>query len=759
MREGPPHELVALIERLEMATAGQVGRMGRRVRRLARRLPLFDSVWVDALAQARILTPFQASEIIAGRGDTLRIGPYVLSRRLPSPGYVECYTAREIESPETARVAVFQVPSGEGRHLITRLEALAATCQSLNPQVLAPTTRTGVDGGRVWAAGRDVRGRTAAEWMVRAGRFPPNLVLEIARQMLTGLILLEEAGLCHGDISASGLVLTDDGDVVLPQPGLRGAIHPDEGAPCVDLVPEAYDYLAPERIAERAPPSTLADVYACGCLWWHLLAGRPPVPGGTTPAKLRAIDTARIPDVCQLAPATPGRLAAAISASVQREPASRPDSMARLGDMLGPPTKPGKRALSRYLTRPVRAATHLGVPGPTGRGSKRSSSWLATTTGCLAAATAITWSLWHSGLSIPAASTPAQSPDAILEPTARAAQPTDARTTGSPSTEVADEEGPDDLVLQEGGPVAIESLEFRPGQCVRGEPGCRPLVVVPDAGLVVRPEGLQFEDIDFVCREAAAATLSTDAPAAMIHVLAARAEFRGCSFRAANRGSRAPVAVRWTHPADRGRAELALFSGQLQLSDCVLHGVGAAVACETLGASAVEMGNVLHLGTGPLVQLDHCPNVDEPVLIGLSNVTLRGAGPLLECRYERIEDQPGTISIQADSCALATRPDAPLLSFIGRGRPDRILNRIRWTGQGSLVLPDAIIAAWRQPDGEPQVLDDALVSIAGLVRSGVGFAGPAETGPDASRIVRWQVPLRSPDPPGVDPQTLAWPVR
>ena len=48
MREEPPPQLTALLERLGIATAGQVGGVGRRVRRLARDLPRFESVWVDS---------------------------------------------------------------------------------------------------------------------------------------------------------------------------------------------------------------------------------------------------------------------------------------------------------------------------------------------------------------------------------------------------------------------------------------------------------------------------------------------------------------------------------------------------------------------------------------------------------------------------------------------------------------------------------------------------------------------------------------
>ena len=786
MREGPPQELIALVERLKLATPSQVCRLGRRARRLAQGLPLFDSVWIDVLVQARILTPFQAGEIASGRGDEIRIGPYLLCRRLPSPGYADCYVARETDSSELARLAVVRHPPDGAAELTAQLEALAAKSGSLNSEALAPITRVGVDGDRVWAAGRHVAGRTAAEWMVRVGRLPPPLVLEIARQMVAGLMALEESGLCHTDIGARGVILTERGDVLFPLPGLRGVLYPREGLARANLEPEAYDYMAPERIANGSPPSTAGDVYACGCLWWHLLCGRAPIPGASSVAKLRGVQTGRVPEVSWLAPDTPAPLAAAVSACLHREPDLRPKSMARLADLLGPPTRAGRRALRRYLSGPSWSPVRWTAPNPRPRASKPAPSWLPTTAGCLVAAVAIIWSVWHSGASAPGTCAPTTVADASEAPTAIASGPIAARTgpgakaagpfsdadgqvgVPGPSGQAAysdgdhspfDENRVDDLVLPAGGLAAIESLELRPGQCVRGEPGCRPSVAAPYAGLVVRAEGVRFENIDFVWGDTASPNSSAEGEPAILHVLASRADFRGCSFRAAETAGRGPVAIRWTHPADRTRAEMTLFSGQLQLSDCTLGHVGGGISCETLGAPAIQMANVLYSGAGPLVQLDHCPQPDEPVLVGLSNVTLRDAGPLLECRYRRIPDQPAPISIQAGGCALVTRPDAALLSFIGPVRPERILSKIQWTGQGSLVLPDAVVAAWQKPEGDIQVLDDALVSIAGLVRSKVEFAGPLEMGPEANRIVRCQVPLRSASLPGIDPQAIAWPRR
>ena len=58
-----------------------------------------------------------------------------------------------------------------------------------------------------------------------------------------------------------------------------------------DLLPEAYDYLAPERVTLGEPPNVSSDIYACGCVWWQMLCGRPPLGGGDSLTKLHAAAT------------------------------------------------------------------------------------------------------------------------------------------------------------------------------------------------------------------------------------------------------------------------------------------------------------------------------------------------------------------------------------------------------------------------------------------------------------------------------------
>ena len=333
----PSAQLVALIERLRLATAGEVLSHEPQVRRLAGELGLFDTVWIDALAQSRLLTPFQAREINAGRGDQLEVGPYVLLRPIEAYGFADGYAARRIESGEPARL--YLTGKTEAADDIERqLADLVQRSGRPGRTHLLPILASGRAGERIWATSPPAETKSAAAWMVEGGRFPPEAVLAIAQQMTAALVELAECSIVHGDLSAASL-LVDRGRVLLAHPGLRPILRPAEGYAHHDLFPAAYDYLAPERIATGAPASVAGDLYACGALWWHLLAGRPPFAGGNCLTKLCAVHAARVSDIRRLAPETPQRLAAAIAQCLTREPGGRPGSFQQLATLLGPPTR------------------------------------------------------------------------------------------------------------------------------------------------------------------------------------------------------------------------------------------------------------------------------------------------------------------------------------------------------------------------------------------------------------------------------------
>jgi hypothetical protein len=603
--------------------------------------------------------------------------------------------------------------------------------------------------------------------MVHHGRLPADVVLEIARAMLADLLVLEKAGICHADISASSLILTDSGDATLAMPGLRAILRPEEGYAHADLLPEAYDALAPERVAAGTCPNVASDIYACGCVWWHLLCGRPPLAGGDSLAKLRAAQTGVVGEVRRFAPDVSPTLAAAIAACLQREPNQRPESMTRLAALLGSSTRGGRESLLDCLERTGRPTVRWTTRVRSVRRSRRTPLWVAGAVCCLITAIAIVWPtakpqrVASGPLSVASEDKPKTLPRPVLSNAGEAKA--SVMVNEGPQTDMQKDhvvpvtyvqpevKKPADLVLPSGKMIDAATIQLREGLRVCGEAGHRATVRVPEDGFVIDKENVRFENIDFV-RQVASRADDESSQTAMVQLLTSRVDFSGCSFLSAKRT--ASPAIRWTYPSRTAKTELSLPSGRLRLTDCLLHQIGAGVECHTIGALAMEFRNVLQVEAGPLIRLDHCPQSDEPISLVLGQVTLREAGPLLECLTPRIESQPAEIDIVATACAFAPSADGPLVRWVGRESPDRLLASIRWTGQGALVTPRSPIVSWQGPDGQDQPLDESTLSIAGLVRSEVEFAGAVSNSPTTSRLRRWQAPLQSADPPGIDPGTI-----
>ena len=766
MRERPPLQLAELLQSLGLASESDLQHLAPTVRRMAGDLPRFESVWIDALRHARLLTQFQAAEIIAGRGEALGIGRYVLCHVVHECGYASVFKARHIDTRESVRLATTTTSAVSSEVVMSRLNSLVEIALRL-PDLFGLVTAVGMDSPCVWAASPWVEGKSLADWMLHHGRFPPEVALEIARAMAEQMAAMESAGLVHGDIRAENVLLLPGGGVCLPQPGVRAIIRPHEGVAHCDLAPEACSTLAPERVSRGTPPTVASDLFACGCVWWQMLCGRPALGGGDSMSRLRAAQSAAVDDFRLWATDVPKQLGEALDACLNKDPRRRPSSMPALSEQLGPSNRGGRQAIVRCLADAADRQHAPWLLAKREKGKKKHPHLMTAATLVLLAAIAVAWPVWVA-VNRPRNVAP-YSPDA--QPATIAAQgpshdlpglASDQAATAAPrkspviqTAYVEPISTRDELRLPQSLRVTEDELRIRPGQTVRPQAG-RTRIAVPPHGLTVNADRVTFEHIDFVAepRLAGDAGNKIGSPA-LIRLSSAECTFVGCSFQSAAGEPEMSAAICWTQGDSSAAA--ALPSGRVRLRDCVFRRVAAGIESSRRGAIAVEAANVLHLGPGPFVQLRRFPAADEPLRISLAQVTLRGAESLVELDSPTgLGDAPaGEIGIDATGCVLAPRDNRPLLLIASDQAPAQLLRGLKWTGQGSVLTPRADFAHWQRRDRSAEVIDDMAISISGLVRGQVVFAGPSGGMPSASRIVQCQAPLQDSESPGANTARLA----
>jgi eukaryotic-like serine/threonine-protein kinase len=801
MREEATAELVDLLARLHLATRDQVQSVRGRARRLAGDLPLFDSVWIDALVQAKLLTPYQASEINAGRGERLRVGPFVIHRLLQRLGYADCFVAVEGESKGVVHLVVVRngkrihaadpspQPSparGEGAGM-TALQAVVVRFATVKLDSVPQLQSAGGDGSVIWAAYTPAAGFPISDWLACQGRLQPAATLEVARQMAAAMAALEAAAIVHGDLAASSLWLNEAGMVQLSRCGVRGIVWPNEIDESDVLPPELFDYLAPERLSgslsqrerESSAATVSSDLFAFGCLCWHMLTGRTPFAGGDSELKRRAIQQSRIADVRSIAPDVSTMLAELIDCCTRRDLAERPQSFAEAVERLGPPTAAGRRQLVSALLESGRSTLRPNWHWEMRRTSEQIGKPALASAACLLLLAAAMYPLWKSRPQVhdrtvltasvggdsrrrldtpknPATEVSHSRPEestvvagssnssvhlANYQTPAETQSPPSVKPTPAPSAPI--------LQLPAASEIAGATLRLQPGAIVRGTSDQRPRVRTPANGLIIAADNVRFENIDFVWRQRPEEIVSPERHA-MIDLRAPHVQFVGCTFQAVSAGTfELPVAIRCSG-SSQITTTLALAL-QVQLERCVLDGVSCGVECRTRAPLAIAAKNTLYLGRGPLMRFPTGRPVDAPATLQLDGATIRGARAVVELNCDDAGDGAAPLTITAGGCVFAPEERGALVVFTGGRSPPAaggFLKSIEWSGQGSLISAGANVVLWRHAEiSEP--LPEAELSVDGLATSTLEFEGLASGDPAKSRLRRWLGPVSSDEPPGI----------
>ncbi|MCC7087389.1 MAG: protein kinase [Pirellulales bacterium] len=723
MLDDPSPQLLDLLSRLQLATPRQVRACHRRARRLARGVPLIDLVWIDALVQKGLLTPYQAHEIHFGRGEGLLVGPYLLKRLTARWGYADSFMALDRQSARRVQLTV----------------ARADLVSSENP--------------RKWTVDPVMHSVCGRQWLACQGRFAPAVALEIARQVATELAALESTGTIHGDVSASALQITSDGRVYLTRAGLRSTVRLDETENVESLPADSLDTRAPERITRRSSPSIAADIFSFGCLCWHLLTGRTPLAGGNRVAKLAAIAAGKIPAIRRWAPETPRELVSVIECCTKIDELARLQSFADVAKQLGPPTPAGRRSVIEAIARGRRSTIQPSWRWRVRTAARRSATQCVAAVASFALLAAATWPLWRPNPAPKERASVAQTTAALRHAISSLADSSDTAPKAMlqlASYQASEPPARPIVELPSGEDILGSSLRLQVGAIVRGQSGQRVRILAPPSGVAVNAENIRFENVDFIWRHRSE-RITAPERTAIVEQRSRTVEFIHCTFQAAAAPPFGlPPAVRLIAASPETSTSLAPAC-RVRLERCCLKDVASVVDGDSAGPMAIELYQTLHMARGPLVRLATIPTMESPVSIELKHVTARGTRHGIEFGIGRASVVPGNIHIEAVGCVLALDPAGALIAFIGSKMPKPAAGGrmpIEWTGQGSLADANVAVAIWHH-DGTSETVPEDSLAIEGLVAGKMEFAGSAGDDPATSRLMNWQAPLISNDPPGI----------
>jgi serine/threonine protein kinase len=282
------------------------------------------------LVRRKVLTPFQAKMLLAGRSRGFRLGDYVIRDQIGQGGMGSVYLG--VHRTLGRRAAIKVLPPSIATDELSRKRFLreARTAAALDHPNVVKLYDVARD-EEVWYLVMEfVEGKTLDQLLKADGPLPPAQAAGFIAQAAAGLQHAHEKGFIHRDIKPGNLILTPDGTVKILDMGLARPVGP-EGILTVAAAPGAVigtpDYISPEQVMSDPDIDIRADIYCLGLTFFTLVTGHPPFEGSMA-AKMVKQKLAELPPVTAFDPTFPPALARVITKMTQKQPEDRYDTPA-----------------------------------------------------------------------------------------------------------------------------------------------------------------------------------------------------------------------------------------------------------------------------------------------------------------------------------------------------------------------------------------------------------------------------------------------
>jgi serine/threonine-protein kinase len=247
-------------------------------------------------------------------------GRYRILGVLGAGGMATVYRAEDLRHGRSVAIKILDPELAESLGAERFLREIEVTAGLTHPNIL-PLLDSGEAAGLLFYVMPLVEGESLADRLEREPQLPLDEAAAITKQVAAGLHHAHERGVVHRDIKPANILLSE-GQAVVADFGIAKAVTEAGGQELTrsGIFIGTPRYMSPEQIDATGAIDRRVDIYALGCVLYHMLVGEAPFTGPSAAAVLarHAVDPVSPPSTVR------SELPRAVDRTVQKALAKSP---------------------------------------------------------------------------------------------------------------------------------------------------------------------------------------------------------------------------------------------------------------------------------------------------------------------------------------------------------------------------------------------------------------------------------------------------
>lgn len=200
---------------------------------------------------------------------------YMIIRKIGEGGMAKVYLAYDTQNEINVALKILKKENVNDKKIAT-FKREARTLSLLEDENIVKIFEVGEEGNIHYISTEYIEGMTLKEYIITCSPLRIDDVLEITRQILSGLTHAHERGVIHRDIKSQNIMLDVNRNVKITDFGISDVM--DDDATRTQTLMGTPQYIAPELL-NRSELTEQSDIYSVGILMYEMLIGKAPFSG------------------------------------------------------------------------------------------------------------------------------------------------------------------------------------------------------------------------------------------------------------------------------------------------------------------------------------------------------------------------------------------------------------------------------------------------------------------------------------------------